>query len=102
MAFGDDQLRALGRIVVAYSRLEGSLGAAITRFANVTEFVGATMVTRLPFANAVLVFRKLAPLATGDASLLERAAALGTEVEKLGQERNLLIHSTWAPFMSTP
>ena len=92
----DEQLKAIGRITVAFSFLENTIAFFVWELLGREQRVGQIVTAGLSFNQLVNLFGSLYRHRVTDA---EKIAALETLLKKIEQaqtERNAIVHSEWA------
>jgi len=92
----DDYLRALGRIVVNFARLEHFLRVSIIFLLGDDQRIGSLVTAELSMGQLLKVLSSLVRLRMHEASKLKEIDQLRIRAEKLDTRRGLIMHSSWA------
>lgn len=92
----DGILRALGRVVVNFCRMEGEMEALIGCLIPTRDLdVCVLVTTELSFKNRAALFTGLMQHHFEDAQLLNDCKDMVTRAGKLEEQRNIYLHSYW-------
>jgi hypothetical protein len=99
----DEQLKAIGRVVVNFSGLEFFYEVLAWSLASMSQDVGLIVTSELSFQQK----RNLVCALTRESLKLHPAAALeidelAKESRKIEEERNRIMHSLWGPLTTDP
>lgn len=96
MSIPNKYLEALGRINVNHAHLEFEIFFLIGSLSSADQQAARIISEQLTFRGKYRLIRELCKLRIADKKKIKEAESLVKELEKVGKERNSLIHSTWA------
>jgi hypothetical protein len=91
---GDDYLRALGRITVNFSQLEGYIAFSIWNLLGTDQRLGQICTARTPTAVQLKLLAALARVRMTPPEI-EQVDAFVRKAGQAEQDRNTMMHSTW-------
>jgi len=86
--------KLIGRIVVAWSRIEGILEDFIWHLLELEMEVGRTVTTRLDATAKIKMIRDLSEMKLSQ-PLFHRLSPILDQIDVLRDDRNLIMHGTW-------
>jgi hypothetical protein len=97
-----EHLQAIGAVAFAWSVLERVLGILLARLALAPEYPTLALTKQLSAVDQIRVLRTLIPLwrerylgALANDALIEDIAKFPAQLEKLKDERNVIVHTVW-------
>ncbi len=91
-----NQLRAIGRVNVSFSRLVLALEDVAHCLLGVGQQLGRVITSEMSFRQLLSLVSSLARLLIADASAVERIESMLNRAAKAEERRNIVDHSIWA------
>jgi hypothetical protein len=101
-AYADDFFNAIGRAVLMWGKLEQSLDNLLLTAINVDALHGERRPMQVALGKKLNLLKEVYKTCPPLLALRARANALATRTKNLGDDRHLVMHSTWLRFEDGP
>ena len=96
LPISDENLRAIGQVVVRFNLLEGGLSLLIWILSGVEQDIRYIITAGLSFRNLLDIFSSLCRYKLDEPEAINRLNELIKRLVQAGEKRNQVVHSVWA------